>query len=57
MHKVFISYHHAGDREYKNRLSAFGKKHSIFIDRSVDTGAISESLGPDQYGPESGITT
>ena len=48
MHKVFISYHHAKDREYKNRLSAFGKKHSIFIDRSVDTGAISESLGPDQ---------
>lgn len=48
MHKVFISYHHAREWEYKNRLSAFAKRHSIFIDRSIDTGAISESRGPDQ---------
>ena len=49
MHKVFISYHHSRDREYNNRLSAFGKRHSIFIDRSVDTGTISESGERDSY--------
>ena len=64
MRKVFISYHHARDREYKDRLVAFGKKHSLFIDKSVDTGDISESLDPetirkrirDQYLRDSTVT-
>lgn len=42
MHKVFISYHHANDQWYKNKLVEFGKLHSIFLDRSVDTGEIPE---------------
>ena len=37
-YKVFISYHHGGDEEYKNRLvQALGSK---FIDRSVSHGDI-----------------
>ena len=44
MHKVFISYHHKNDQQYKNDLVECGKKHSIFIDRSVDTGGISDDL-------------
>lgn len=44
MHKVFISYHHENDQYYKNVLVEFGYQHSIFIDVSVDTGAISDNL-------------
>lgn len=44
MHKVFISYHHDRDQEYKDSLVNFGEEHSIFVDRSVDTGDISEEL-------------
>ena len=40
MHKVFISYYHNDDQRYKNALVNFGKQHSIFVDRSVDTGDI-----------------
>lgn len=40
MHKVFISYHHDNDQWYKEELVKFGKQHSIFVDRSVDTGDI-----------------
>lgn len=47
MHKVFISHHHQNDEYYKKRLVSFGEQHSIFIDRSVDTGDISEDL-PDE---------
>ena len=47
MHKVFISYHHQNDEEYKGSLAKFGKQHSIFIDRSVDTGGVSEDLPDD----------
>ena len=47
MHKVFISYHHKNDQEYKNNLVKFGRQHSIFIDASVDTGDISDYL-PDE---------
>ena len=42
MHKVFISYHHANDQWYKDALVDLGKRHSIFVDRSVDTGDIPE---------------
>ena len=44
MHKVFISHHHKLDQAYKNQLVQFGKRHNIFIDRSVDTGEISDDL-------------
>ena len=40
MHKVFISYHRRNDQFYKNELIKFG----VFIDKSVDTGDISEYL-------------
>ena len=44
MHKVFISYHHSNDQRYKEVLVDFGKRHSIFGDRSVDTDDI-----PDEW--------
>ena len=44
MHKVFISHHHENDQGYKESLVQFGKKHRIFVDRSVDTGDISDDL-------------
>lgn len=46
MHKVFISYHHANDQIYKDVLvSLYGSgDNKIFIDGSVDTGDISDSL-------------
>ncbi len=40
MHKVFISYHHSNDQPFKDALVAFGGRHSVFLDRSVDTGDI-----------------
>lgn len=40
MHKVFISHHHVNDQWYKEELVEFGEMHSIFLDRSVDTGDI-----------------
>ena len=44
MHKVFISYHHSNDQAYKNALIDFGRNFGVFIDKSVDTGDISEYL-------------
>ena len=44
MHKVFISYHHKRDEDYKDELIDFGKHFSVFIDKSVDTEGISEDL-------------
>lgn len=44
MHKIFISYHHANDQRWKESLLAFGEANKIFIDRSVDTGDISDEL-------------
>lgn len=44
MHKAFISYHHANDQVYKDCLVQMGENHEIFIDRSVDTGDISDDL-------------
>ena len=44
MHKVFISYHHQNDQYYKNTLIEYGKRYGVFIDKSVDTGDISENL-------------
>lgn len=45
MHKVFITYHHEEDQEYKEALLALNDRHKIFIDKSVDTGDISDELG------------
>ena len=47
MHKVFISYHHENDQIYKDRLVRMGKQYEIFIDRSVNTGDISDRLSPE----------
>ena len=47
MHKVFISYHHGNDQNYKDALVNFGEQSSIFVDRSVDTGEI-----PDEWSDE-----
>lgn len=47
MHKVFVSYHHDRDQNYKDSLINFGTKNSIFVDRSVDPGDI-----PDEAGDE-----
>ena len=44
MHKVFISYYHRKDQYYKDSLVKFGEENSIFVDRSVDTGDISDDL-------------
>ena len=44
MHRVFISYHHANDQWYKDRLVSLGERFSIFIDASVDTGDVSDDL-------------
>lgn len=48
-HKVFISYHHANDQKYKESLLNMNERSGgdIFINRSVDTGDISDEL-PDQ---------
>lgn len=43
-HKVFISYHHANDQDYKQALLSLNERYDIFIDASVDTGDINESL-------------
>ena len=47
MHKVFISYHHDNDQWYKDKLVELSEEHSIFVDRSVDTGDI-----PDEWTDE-----
>ncbi len=48
MHKVFISYHHERDQGYKDSLIEFGVKNSVFVDRSVDPGDISEELSDER---------
>ena len=44
MHNVFVSYHHRNDQFYKDELIRIGRQFSVFIDRSVDSGDISEDL-------------
>jgi len=48
MHKVFISYHNANDQGYKEALIQFNSGHRIFIDGSVDTREISDTLTDEQ---------
>ncbi|MCL2790981.1 MAG: TIR domain-containing protein [Desulfobulbus sp.] len=45
--KVFISYHHKNDQWAKDALVEFNEKNRIFIDKSVDTGGIDDSI-PDE---------
>jgi len=47
-HRVFISYHHANDQEYKEALVKWAEENDIFIDWSVDIGDISDDLTDQQ---------
>lgn len=63
-HRVFISYHHSNDQAYKEALLRLNDKHNIFIDASVDTGDIDDSLDDeairqkirDEYLMDSSVT-
>ena len=47
-HKVFISYHHANDQEYRNKFEElFSNDYDIFISKSVQDKDIDDKL-PDQ---------
>ena len=52
MHKVFISHHHGNDQWYKEELVRIGERQSIFMDRSVDTGGVSDDLSDEQIRRE-----
>ena len=70
MHKVFISYHHENDQFYKEELLELNDQYGfrygqpLFIDKSVDTGDISERLSDetirekirDEYLKDSTVT-
>lgn len=43
-HKVFISYHHDFDQDYKDDLELLNEKHQLFINQSVKLGEIDDSL-------------
>ncbi|TKU16507.1 TIR domain-containing protein [Citrobacter sp. wls827] len=43
-HNVFISYHHKNDQDFKEELLKLNEEHKIFIDQSVYTGDIDETL-------------
>lgn len=63
-HKVFISYHHKNDQLYKRKLSDLNESYNLFIDKSVDTGDVSENLSDedirqkirDNYLQDSSVT-
>lgn len=42
MHKVFISFHHDNDQDYKDYLSNIAKPYEVFIDKSVEIGDVDE---------------
>jgi len=44
MHKIFISYHHANDQWAKNQLQQWATQYGLFIDASVDTNDIDDTL-------------
>ena len=64
MHKVFISYHHDNDQDYKEQLVTINNQYEVFIDQSVDTGDISDELDDqtirekirDEYLRDSSVT-
>ena len=43
-HKVFISYHHKNDEQYKEALLDANERFDLFVDWSVDTAGIDDSL-------------
>lgn len=43
-HNVFISYHHKNDQTFKEELLKLNREYGIFIDQSVYTGDIDETL-------------
>lgn len=47
-HKVFISYHHENDQSYKDALTKWNESAEVFIDKSVDTGDISDELSDEE---------
>jgi len=47
-HKVFNSYHHLLDQEYKDYLEQLNEKHQIFINQSVKLGEIDDSSPTEQ---------
>ncbi len=48
MHKVFISYHHRNDEDYKSDLLELNERYNIFVDRSVDTDDVDDTLPDDR---------
>lgn len=48
MHRVFISYHHANDQEYEDKLVKWAEKNNVFENYSVDTGDISDELSDEE---------
>ena len=64
MHRVFVSYHHKNDQEYKKILVDWAKKNEIFEDYSVGLGEIPEDWDDqkvretirDEYLRESTVT-
>lgn len=64
MHRVFVSYHHKNDQEYKKILVDWAKKNKIFEDYSVGLGEIPEDWDDqkvretirDEYLRESTVT-
>ena len=42
MHKVFVSFHHNNDQEFKDSLVNWAETNNVFIDGSVDMGEIPE---------------
>ncbi len=48
MHKVFLSYHHDNDQRYKEFLVDMAREYGIFIDKSVDTGDVDDSLSDER---------
>ena len=52
IHKVFISYYHYEDQDYKDYLVEMGEENRIFIDRSVDTGDIPDYLSDQEIREE-----
>jgi hypothetical protein len=64
MHKVFISYHHENDQWAKDALIKANNQYGLFIDCSVDTGDVDDSLSAqsirriirDEYLRDSSVT-
>ncbi|GMQ99333.1 MAG: TIR domain-containing protein [Zetaproteobacteria bacterium] len=47
-HKVFVSYHHAGDQYYRNEFETmFSSNYGVFISKSVQIGDISGTASTD----------